>query len=424
MIERSIFAFTKAKQYIPGGVNSPVRSFKGINGDPIFIAKSSGSTLTDIDQNEYIDFCMSWGVHILGHAPVNVLRTVEEILWNGTSYGLPTLGETKLAEMITSSIPSIEQVRLVNSGTEAVMSAIRLARAYTGKTKIIKFDGCYHGHVDYMLVSSGSGLATLGISSSPGVPEEFVRQTIRIPFNNISQVTEAFSNFKDEIAAIIVEPVPANMGVVLPREGFLPFLRQITRQNNSLLIFDEVITGFRPQKDGAQGYFGVSPDLTTLGKIIGGGFPIGAYGGRKDIMSMMAPEGNVYQAGTLSGNPVAVTAGVAILSQLDSPLFYETLNQKAQNFIGQLKGVSENKGMVINSFKSMFTLFFHENEINDFEDVNHCNLKRFERFFKKALDKGLFFAPSQFEANFISAAHSSINLDKTLDIISEILKTV
>ena len=414
--------FIRAKKYIPGGVNSPVRSFKGINGDPVFIKKASGSKITDLDDNQYLDFCLSWGVHIAGHAKKEILNAVEAILWNGTSFGLPTPGETDLAELITSSMPSIEMARLVNSGTEAVMSAIRLARAFTGKNKIIKFDGCYHGHVDYMLVSSGSGLASLGISSSQGVPEEFVQHTIRVPFNNELQVAETFERYKNEIAAVIVEPVPANMGVVLPREGFLQFLREITMQNNSLLIFDEAITGFRPELSGAQGYYDIIPDLSTLGKIIGGGFPIGAYGGRRDIMSMIAPEGNVYQAGTLSGNPVAVAAGIASISQLRSPDFYNDLNQTSLTFIQHLKEITINKGIVINSFQSMFTIFFNDKEVNNFEDVRNCDLSRFEQFFKKALNKGIFFSPSQFETNFISSAHSSSDLNNTLDIINDIIK--
>ena len=424
MIDTSILEFAKAKKYMPGGVNSPVRSFKGINGDPLFIRRAKGSKLYDVDNNEYIDFCLSWGVHILGHAPQSVLKAVEDALWNGTSFGMPTPGETELAKLISEIVPSIEQVRLVNSGTEAVMSAVRLARAFTGKKKIIKFDGGYHGHVDHLLVSAGSGLATLGISSTPGVPEEFVQQTISLPFNDELQVFEAFAKYKDEIAAIIVEPVPANMGVVLPKEGFLQFLRNITKQYNSLLIFDEVITGFRPKIGGAQSYFGITPDITTLGKIIGGGFPIGAYGANKEIMRLIAPEGNVYQAGTLSGNPIAVTAGIASLKRLETPLFYETLNHKSRDFIFWLKEITKNKGIVINSFQSMFTIFFNENEIHNFEDVKKSDLARFEIFFKKSVEKGLFFSPSQFEANFISTAHLPEDLNKTLDIVFQIVKTL
>ncbi len=424
MIDKSVLEFAKAKMYIPGGVNSPVRSFKNVNSDPIFIQKASGSTITDVDDNQYTDYCLSWGVHIAGHANKNIMNAVEKVLWNGTSYGLPTPGETVLAELITSSVPSMDMVRLVNSGTEAVMSAIRLARAFTGKNKIIKFDGCYHGHVDYLLVSAGSGLASHGIASSPGVPDEFVQHTLRIPFNNKDQVAEIFNKYGSEIAGIIVEPVPANMGLVLPGEGFLQMLRDITQKNQSLLIFDEVITGFRPQIGGAQEYFGVNPDITTLGKIIGGGFPIGAYGGKREIMSMIAPEGQVYQAGTLSGNPIAVAAGIAAISLLKSHRFYDNLNRTSDTFLLSLKEITQNKGIVVNTFKSMFTLFFQDGEVNNFENVKSSNLVRFEKFFKNALSRGLFFAPSQFETNFISLAHTPSDLNKTLDIINEILKVV
>lgn len=420
--DKSSIEYAKAKYYIPGGVNSPVRSFKSVNSEPVFIKKAKGSKITDVDQNEYTDFCLSWGVHILGHAPDYVLNAVEDALWDGTSYGMPTPLETLLAQSISEAIPSIEQVRLVNSGTEAVMSAIRLARAFTKKNKIIKFDGGYHGHADHLLASAGSGLASLGISSSPGVPAEFLQHTISIPFNNQEAVFEAFARYKDDVAAIIVEPVPANMGVVLPNEGFLQFLRNISTEYQSLLIFDEVITGFRPKLSGAQGYFKVSPDLTTLGKIIGGGFPIGAYGGRKEIMSMIAPEGEVYQAGTLSGNPVAVTAGIATLKRLNYPLFYETLNQKSRDFIHYLEEITRNKGITINSFQSMFTMFFSEGPVRNYSDAKRSDSERFERFYKRAMNEGLLFSPSQFEANFISSMHSPADLNRTLEIVHKILK--
>lgn len=416
--------FTEAGKVIPGGVNSPVRSFKSVNGIPVFIKKAGGSKLYDVDSNEYIDFCLSWGVHILGHSHREISDAVREALNNGTSYGMPTPGETIFAKAITEVVPSIEMVRLVNSGTEAVMSAIRLARAYTEKKKIIKFDGCYHGHADHLLVSAGSGLASLGYSSSAGVPEEFVQHTISLPFNNEALVAEAFTKYKNEIAAIILEPVPANMGVVLPKQGFLQFLRNITYEFQSLLIFDEVITGFRCGIDGAQGYFGVTPDITTLGKIIGGGFPIGAYGGRREIMSLVAPEGNVYQAGTLAGNPIGVAAGIAVLKKLHLPLFYEQLNLKSSDFIFKLAEITKDRGVVINSFKSMFTLFFKDNEVVDYEDVKRTDLKRFEKFYKKTLEKGIFFVPSQFETNFISAAHLPQDLYKTLEVVSFVLKTL
>lgn len=416
--------YAKAKYYIPGGVNSPVRSFKGINSEPFFVKKGSGARITDVDGNEYLDFCMSWGVHILGHAPSYVLDKVEEALWDGTSYGMPTPLETLLAESISGAMPSVEQVRLVNSGTEAVMSAIRLARAFTHKNKIIKFEGCYHGHADHLLVSGGSGLASLGIPSSAGVPSDFIRHTISIPFNDQNAVAETFEKYRDDIAAIIIEPVPANMGVILPEKGFLSFLREITIKYGSLLIFDEVITGFRPKISGAQGYYQVNPDLTTLGKIIGGGFPVGAYGGRKDIMSLVAPEGNVYQAGTLAGNPIAVTAGLATLKRLRSPLFYETLNHKSRDFVHYLEEITKNKGIVIHSFQSMFTIFFSEHEIQNYEDVKKTDLPRFEKFFKKMLSEGIFLSPSQFETNFISSMHTPADLSRVLEVIHRILKKV
>lgn len=416
--------FAKAKQLIPGGVNSPVRSFKNINGEPIFIQKGAGAYLHDVDHNKYIDYCLSWGVHILGHTNKKVISKVETAIWNGTSFGMPTPGETELAREISKAVPSIEMVRLVNSGTEAVMSAIRLARGYTGRSKIVKFDGGYHGHADHLLVSSGSGTATLPNSSSNGVPAAFTNETLSIPFNNEAAVVETFEKHGNKIAAIIVEPVPANMGVILPKPGFLQLLRDITRQYNALLIFDEVITGFRPEIGGAQSHFDVIPDITTLGKIIGGGFPIAAYGGKKEIMQMVAPSGDVYQAGTLSGNPVAVTAGIAVLNELNSPLFYQFLNQKSRDFTFWLSEIVQNKGIHINSFHSMFTLFFTDKEIYNYEDVKKCDTKRFEKFYKKLLDQGVFFSPSQFEANFISASHSPEDLNKTLEIVHKVLKGI
>jgi glutamate-1-semialdehyde 2,1-aminomutase len=416
--------FAKAKHLIPGGVNSPVRSFNQVNGDPIFIRSAHGAVIQDIDHNKYTDYCLSWGVHILGHTNKKVITQVEEAIWNGTSFGMPTPGETDLAREIVKAVPSIEMLRLVNSGTEAVMSAIRLARGYTGRTKIVKFDGGYHGHVDHLLVSSGSGVATLPSSSSNGVPEAFTSETLSIPFNDTDMVIETFAKHGKDIAAIIVEPVPANMGVILPNTEFLELLRNITTQYGALLIFDEVITGFRSEIGGAQAYFKVTPDLTTLGKIIGGGFPIGAYGGKKEIMQMVAPLGNVYQAGTLAGNPIAVTAGLAVLGELNSPLFYQLLNHKSRDFTFWLSEIVLNKGIRINAFQSMFTLFFTENEVKNYEDVKKCDTKRFEKFYKILLNLGIFFSPSQFEANFISAGHSPEDLNKTLEIVHRVLKSI
>jgi glutamate-1-semialdehyde 2,1-aminomutase len=416
--------FAEAKKVIAGGVNSPVRSWKGVDGEPVFIKSAAASKLYDVDDKEYIDFCLSWGVHILGHAHEAINKAVNIAVENGSSFGLPTPGETILAKAIAEAVPSIEQLRLVSSGTEAVMSATRLARAFTGKKKILKFDGGYHGHADHLLVSAGSGLATQGLASSAGVPSEFVQHTISLPFNDELAVFEAFSKYKDDIAAIIVEPVPANMGVILPQKGFLEFLRNITNQYQSLLIFDEVITGFRPSIGGAQSYFGVKPDLTTLGKIIGGGFPIGAYGGRRDIMSLVAPSGDVYQAGTLSGNPVAVAAGIATLKKLRLPQFYQPLNHKSRDFIFYLEEITSNKGIVVNSFKSMFTLFFSQGNVNNFADAKNTDTKRFAKFHKKTLEAGIFLSPSPFEANFISAAHTPADLNRTLEVIHQVLKTV
>ena len=420
-INKSIEEFKKAKKYMPGGVNSPVRSFQSLDSNPIFIKQGKGSKLIDIDNREYIDYCLSWGVLILGHADQVVTRSVKDAIQNGTSFGTPTVQETKLAKMIVDSVPSIEQLRFVNSGTEAVMSAIRLARAFTKKKKIIKFDGCYHGHADHLLVSAGSGLATLKKASSDGVPEEFINETISIPFNDENVVNTTFNRYKGEIAAVIVEPVPANMGVVLPLKNYLGFLRKITTENNALLIFDEVITGFRSGIGGVQSIFGIEPDLTTFGKILGGGFPIGVYAGKRRIMSLISPDGPVYQAGTLSGNPVAVTAGIATLEVLEQNGFYNALNKKAADFESELKKIIVKKDIQANFFNSMFTVFFIDFSINNFNDVNRCDFKRFAKFHKMLLEMGIYLSPSQYEANFISSAHSYDDLENTLSKINKVI---
>ena len=420
-INKSIEEFKKAKKYMPGGVNSPVRSFQSLDSNPIFIKQGKGSKLIDIDNREYIDYCLSWGVLILGHADQVVTRSVKDAIQNGTSFGTPTVQETKLAKMIVDSVPSIDQIRFVNSGTEAVMSAIRLARAFTKKKKIIKFDGCYHGHADQLLVSAGSGLATLKKASSDGVPEEFINETISIPFNDENVVNTTFNRYKGEIAAVIVEPVPANMGVVLPLKNYLGFLRKITTENNALLIFDEVITGFRSGIGGVQSIFGIEPDLTTFGKILGGGFPIGIYAGKKRIMSLISPDGPVYQAGTLSGNPVAVTAGIATLEVLEQNGFYNALNKKAADFESELKKIIVKKDIQANFFNSMFTVFFIDFSINNFNDVNRCDFKRFAKFHKMLLEMGIYLSPSQYEANFISSAHSYDDLENTLSKINKVI---
>ncbi|MCP4050944.1 MAG: glutamate-1-semialdehyde 2,1-aminomutase [bacterium] len=410
---KSDSAFNEAEKYIAGGVNSPVRSFSAIGRAPVFIQKGKGSSLFDVDGNEYIDFCCSWGALILGHAHNKVVDAVIATIRNGTSFGTPTELETELAKMITERIGSIDKVRFVNSGTEAVMSAVRLARAYTGKNKILKFEGCYHGHSDSLLVAGGSGLNNLAQASSQGVPLSFIKDTICIPFNNKEAFIKAMTCYGQEIAAVIVEPVPANMGVILPQSGFLETLRTVTLQNKSLLIFDEVITGFRLCQGGAQDYFNISPDLTCLGKITGGGFPVGAFGGKSEIMEMLAPKGGVYQAGTLSGNPVAVSAGIATLNLLTNS-FYQELNSKSALFINALRKKIKNRGIFVNSAGSMFTLFFSKKRPDSYTDVKNCDFKKFAGFYQEQMSKGVYFSPSQFEANFISQAHNSRDLEKII----------
>jgi glutamate-1-semialdehyde 2,1-aminomutase len=415
----SIAAFDEARQYIPGGVNSPVRALKAVGETPLFIQHAKGVTLHDIDGNDYIDFCLSWGVFIVGHAHPAVLGPVSEAIQRGTSYGIPTLQETQLAKLVHQFIPSIERVRFVNSGTEAVMSAIRLARGYTRRNLIVKFIGCYHGHVDHLLVAAGSGVATMGASSSAGVPDSFVQHTVCVPFNDRQAVLQLFQERGTEIAAVIVEPVPANMGVVPQRDGFLQFLREVTQRYGSLLIFDEVITGFRLTAGGAQKVYGITPDLTTVGKIVGGGFPAAAFGGRADIMRLLAPEGPVYQAGTLSGNPVAMTAGIATLGILSEPGVYEALNRKAEAFIDGLRRVLTPKGITINSVANMFTLFFTTREVRNFEDVRACDTERFGRFFRHMLRHGIYFSPSQFETCFVSMAHTEEQLQHVIEVAAQ-----
>jgi len=418
--------FERACEVIPGGVNSPVRAFKSVGGNPILISSAKGSTVTDIDGNSYIDFVSSWGPMILGHAHPTIVATIQKAAELGTSYGAPTIQETEMAELICSMVPSIDMVRMVNSGTEATMSAIRLARAYTKRSKIVKFEGCYHGHADFFLIKAGSGAMTLGIPDSPGVPESIAKDTLTAEYNNLESVEALFAQLGNEIAAIIVEPVAGNMGVVPPNEGFLQGLRDIATKNGSLLVFDEVITGFRLAKGGAQEYYGVMPDLTTLGKIIGGGLPVGAYGGRKEIMQMLAPMGPVYQAGTLSGNPLAMASGLAMLKIInETPDFHKLLDRKAEMFE---KGLLENltkAGIpgVINRVGSLITLFFTESkQITTFKEVMTSDRDRYAKYFKLSLDAGIYLAPSQFEAAFISAAHSDADIDLTLKASLEAMK--
>jgi len=415
--EKSKSAYKKACEIIPGGVNSPVRAFKSVGGDPILISSGKGSRITDIDGNEYIDYVCSWGPLILGHAYEPIIETIKQTAERGTSYGAPTLLETEMAELIVSMVPSIEMVRMVNSGTEATMSAIRLARGYTGRSKIVKFAGCYHGHGDSFLIKAGSGAITLGLPDSPGVTESTAKDTLIAEYNDLASVEELFVKYGNDIAAIIVEPVAANMGVVLPAKGFLEGLRRIATENNAVLIFDEVITGFRLAKGGAQEYFSVMPDLTTMGKIIGGGLPVGAYGGKKEIMSMLAPLGPVYQAGTLSGNPLAMAAGIAMLKELNKPGFYAELENKAAKLE---KGLKENlaktgQKAVINRVGSLMTLFFNDSEkIESFDDVMKSDSEKYARYFRMALNAGIYLAPSQFEAAFVSNAHSDDDIEITL----------
>ena len=410
--------YQKAKEVIPGGVNSPVRACRSVGCDPIFIERADGCLIFDADGNAYIDYVCSWGPMILGHNHPHVAAAVAEALDGGTSFGAPTWREVALAEKIVECVPSIEKVRLVNSGTEATMSAIRLARGFTGRKKIMKFDGCYHGHADSFLVKAGSGVATLGIPGSPGVPEEIVANTISIPFNDEEAFKEAVDAAKDDLAAVILEPVPANMGVVPPKPGFLEMVREITERHKIVLIFDEVITGFRLALGGAQEYFGIMPDLTCLGKIIGGGLPVGAYGGKAEIMDQIAPEGPVYQAGTLSGNPLATAAGLATLEVLSRPGLYEALDEKAEGLEEGLKEVSAEHRITctIQRVRSMMTCFFgQEGPVSNFEQALASDTDMYGAYFRLMMESGIWLAPSQFEAAFVSAAHDWFDISETID---------
>ncbi len=407
--------FRRAQEIIPGGVNSPVRAFRSVGGNPLFIARGEGSHLFDVDGNEYIDYVGSWGPLLLGHRHPEILAALERALAIGTSFGAPTAQEIDLAEAIRDAVPSIEMVRLVNSGTEATMSAIRVARGFTGRDLIVKFEGCYHGHVDSLLVKAGSGLATLGIADTQGVPKAFCDTTLALPFNSVAAVEEAFRAHGAEIAAVIVEPVVGNMGCVPPLAGYLEAMREITARYGALLIFDEVMTGFRVAFGGAQQRFGIQPDLTTLGKVIGGGLPVGAYGGRKDIMSKIAPSGPVYQAGTLSGNPLAVAAGLAMLRHLKArPEIYDRLER-----MGAKLCAAAPAGITVNRVGAMFTFFFTDCPVTDYESAKRSDTTRFGRFFRAMLERGVYLAPSQFEAAFLSAAHTDEDIDRTIAAAGE-----
>ena len=418
--------FEQAQKVLPGGVNSPVRAFKAVGGTPLFISRAEGPYLFDVDGNRYVDYVCSWGPMILGHADPQVMKVVQNAIKNSTSYGAPTEVEVELANRVVEAVPSIEMVRFVNSGTEATMSALRLARAYTKCDKIIKFEGCYHGHADMLLVQAGSGVTTLGLPDSPGVPRAAVEDTLLAQYNNLDSVKQLFETYLDEIAAVIVEPVAGNMGVVPPQSGFLEGLREITKAHNSLLVFDEIITGFRVAYGGAQSLFDVLPDLTCLGKIIGGGFPVGAYGGRKEIMELIAPSGPVYQAGTLSGNPVAMTAGLETLKVLKKTETYNRLDSLANQLASGIKEAAESSGVPVFQARvgSMLSLFFADQEVLDLKSAKTSDAERYRRFFHSMLTLGYYFAPSQFEAIFVSLAHDEQIIANSISAISEAFKAL
>lgn len=420
-------AFAQAQNVIPGGVNSPVRAFKSVGGTPIFVQSAQGARMTDIDNNTYIDYVGSWGPMILGHAHPQVIEAVQKACVHGLSYGAPTTIETELAEKICEIVPSIEQVRMVSSGTEAVMSAIRLARGYTERDIIIKFEGCYHGHADALLVKAGSGALTLGQPTSPGVPAATVEKTIIVKYNDAADIKAAFEKYGPDIAAVIVEPVAGNMNLIPPVEGYLELLRTLCTDHGSVLIFDEVMTGFRVHPQGAQGHYGVTPDMTTLGKVIGGGMPVGAFGGRKDIMAKLAPLGPVYQAGTLSGNPVAMTAGLTTLNLLSQPDFYKPLFERTTELCEGLKLAAKEAGipMTTQHVGSMFGFFFTSAaRVETFDAVSACNIEQFKAFFHGMLKEGIYLAPSAYEAGFMSGAHTQADIDATIDAAKKVLKEI
>ncbi|MBU1191470.1 MAG: glutamate-1-semialdehyde 2,1-aminomutase [Gammaproteobacteria bacterium] len=414
--------FKQAQQHIPGGVNSPVRAFKGVGGEPVFFERGAGAYLYDADGMRYVDYVGSWGPMILGHADPDVIRAVQESAANGLGFGAPTAIETRMADLLCKLVPSMDMVRMVSSGTEATMSAIRLARGFTGRDKIVKFEGCYHGHSDSLLVKAGSGALTLGVPTSPGVPVALAEHTITLEYNNLDQVREAFAHIGGQVAAIIVEPVAGNMNCVPPLPGFLEGLRDICNDYGTVLIFDEVMTGFRVALGGAQAYYSVTPDLTTLGKVVGGGLPVGAFGGKREIMEQIAPLGPVYQAGTLSGNPVAMAAGLATLEKIQAPGFHERLTKTAEKLTSGLIERAHSAGIPLstNQVGGMFGLFFTEaKEVNNFYAVGQCNIDRFRLFFHEMLKHGVYLAPSAYEAGFVSAAHDDAALDATFTAVEK-----
>jgi glutamate-1-semialdehyde 2,1-aminomutase len=418
--------FAAAQNLMPGGVSSPVRAFKSVGGQPIVFDRVKGAYIWDVDGNQYIDYVGTWGPAICGHAHPEVIAALHEALEKGTSFGAPSVLENILAEMVINAVPSIEMVRFVNSGTEACMAVLRLMRAFTGRDKLIKFEGCYHGHADMFLVKAGSGVATLGLPDSPGVPKSATSNTLTAPFNNLEAVKELFEENRDEIAGVILEPIVGNAGFIAPDAGFLEGLRELTHEHGALLVFDEVMTGFRIAYGGAQEKFGITPDLTTLGKIIGGGLPVGAYGGRRDIMSMVAPAGPVYQAGTLSGNPLAMTAGIKTLELLQKPGTYEYLDSITQKLADGLLQIAKETGHAAcgGQISGMFGLFFANGPVHNYEDAKKSDTAKFGRFHRGMLERGIYLAPSQFEAGFTSIAHTEEDIDRTLKAAQDVMSTL
>ncbi len=425
-IKRSVELFEQAANIFPGGVDSPVRAFRAVGGQPLFIQKGEGPYILDVDGNRYIDYVLSWGPLILGHAHPSVVAAVTRAAELGTSYGAPSPMEVELAQMVQNVVPSVEMIRFVNSGTEATMSALRLARAFTKRHKIVKFQGNYHGHADFLLVQAGSGVATLGLPDSPGVPPAMVQDTLVARYNDLESVFILFDQFPEDIAGVIIEPVAGNMGVIPPVEGFLNGLREITYQHKALLIFDEVMTGFRVHMGGAQTLYGVQPDLTTFGKVIGGGLPVGAYGGRRDIMEMIAPAGPVYQAGTLSGNPLAMAAGIATLEVLRQPGLWEQMELAVSNLTTEIRQAADKAGVAIQQYQvgSMFSTFFTENPVVDYETAMNSDTQLFAAFFRGMLENGVYLAPSQFEAGFMSAVHDEGVIGKTIEAVQTVLPSI
>jgi glutamate-1-semialdehyde 2,1-aminomutase len=416
--------YQQALKLIPGGVNSPVRACKSVGAAPLFIDRADGCHIFDADGNRFVDYIGSWGPMILGHRHPAVIEAIAGVLQRGTSFGAPMDSEIQLAQMVIDAYPSVDMVRMVNSGTEATMSAVRLARAATNRQIVVKFDGCYHGHADTLLVAAGSGVATLGIPGSPGIPESIARHTLSLPFNDIDSVQKVMEQQGENIACIIVEPVAGNMGLVTPIVGFLEALKELSQKYGSILVFDEVMTGFRVAPGGAQSLYGISPDLTCFGKIIGGGLPVGAYGGRQDLMDHIAPQGSVYQAGTLSGNPIAMAAGIATLEQISQDGFYESLEEKSQRLAGGLSNAAENAGIPasVSHIGSMLGMFFTDQDIKNFDDAKKCDLEMFSAFYNGMRTNGIYIAPSQFEVLFVSAAHTSEDIEQTIRAAEVVLK--